>query len=336
MPDVLSYVDKALNTAHMDAVDALRAFFLLAAATTISISLPSSLRDRFLLYGPRATTTPPDAQADGANSSRPDAQSPKESQAQDSPSGIGFLDYLATWQVPHSYFTQFYVASMASSVFWAIQLCCRGRVFQCIVSRISEEHLHQSMTLTQVLICWILLAIQGSRRLWECLIFAKPSTSKMGIAHWLLGVVHYIAVGIAIWIEGSGAILTSSLTLADFQFTNAPSLRTFACVPLFLIASGLQHDCHHFLFSLKKYTLPDHPLFRGVVCPHYGAECVIYLSLTYLAAPPGQVVNKTMLSCLIFVVVNLGLTAQTTKIWYMQKFGRQAVQDRWLMIPYVV
>lgn len=133
----------------------------------------------------------------------------------------------------------------------------------------------------------------------------------------------------------SGAIRTRSLTLADLQITNAPTVRTFLCVPLFLIASGLQHDCHHFLFSLKKYTLPDHPLFCGIVCPHYGAECLIYLSLTYLAAPPGQVVNKTMLSCLAFIAVNLGLTAQNTKTWYMQKFGREAVQDRWLMIPYI-
>ena len=133
----------------------------------------------------------------------------------------------------------------------------------------------------------------------------------------------------------SGAIRSRSLGLADLQITNAPTVRTFLCVPLFLIASGLQHDCHHFLFSLKKYTLPDHPLFRGIVCPHYGAECLIYLSLTYLAAPPGQVVNKTMLSCLAFVAVNLGLTAQNTKTWYMEKFGREAVQDRWLMIPYI-
>lgn len=132
-----------------------------------------------------------------------------------------------------------------------------------------------------------------------------------------------------------GSILSRSLTLDDFKITNAPSLRTFLCVPLFLVASGLQHDCHHFLFSLKKYTLPGHPIFRGIVCPHYGAECVIYLSLALLAAPPGQMVNKTMFTCLAFVAVNLALTAQTTKQWYIQKFGRDAVQNRWLMIPYV-
>jgi 3-oxo-5-alpha-steroid 4-dehydrogenase 3 len=77
-------------------------------------------------------------------------------------------------------------------------------VFEAIASRVSEEHLQQSMSLTQLLICWILLAIQGSRRLWESITFAKPSSSKMGFAHWLLGLGFYLAAGIAIWIEGSG------------------------------------------------------------------------------------------------------------------------------------
>jgi 3-oxo-5-alpha-steroid 4-dehydrogenase 3 len=256
--------------------------------------------------------------------------------------------------VPHSYFTQFYIASVLSSAFWGLQLFFRGCVFQAIASRVSEEHRLESMSLTQIMICWLLLAMQGSRRLWECFVFAKPSTSKMWFVHWLLGLGFYLAAGVAIWIEGSGmdtlhmckgislltsrpvgTILTRPLTIDHVKITNAPSVRTFFCVPLFLIASGMQHDCHHFLFSLKKYTLPDHPIFRGIVCPHYGAECVIYLSLAILAAPPGQWVNKTMLSCLAFVAVNLGLTAQTTKQWYMQKFNKEAVQDRWLMIPYV-
>lgn len=130
------------------------------------------------------------------------------------------------------------------------------------------------------------------------------------------------------------------LTLEHLKITRAPSLRTFLCIPLFLVASGMQHDCHHFLFSLKKYTLPDHPIFRAVVCPHYGAECIIYLSLALLGAPRGQFVNKTLLTCLAFVAVNLGVTAQTTKQWYLEKFGGdrddlEQIKSRWLMIPYI-
>ncbi|KAJ5923802.1 hypothetical protein N7466_007989 [Penicillium verhagenii] len=311
-------IDRALEALAMDAIDALRGFFLLAAATTITISIPSSLRSRFLVYGPRAVPA-----------------SATESSTSKAPASSGLLDYLATWQVPHSYFAQFYIASVLSSTFWAIQLVFRGRVFQLIATRISEEHARQSISLTQVLICWILLAIQGSRRLWESYKFAKPSSSQISVAHWALGLGFYLAAGVAIWIEGSSAILSHRLTVDDVKMTNAPTMRTFLCVPLFLMASGLQHDCHHFLFSLKKYTLPDHPIFRGAVCPHYGAECIIYLSLALLAAPPGQMVNKTLLACFAFVAVNLGLTARTTKEWYVQKFGREAVQDRWLMVPWI-
>ncbi|KAJ5764211.1 hypothetical protein N7533_002892 [Penicillium manginii] len=310
-------IDAALEATGMDAVDALRAFFLLAAATTVSVSIPSSLRSRFLVYGPLPIPTV----KGGASIS-------------------GTLDYLATWQVPHSYFTQFYIASVVSSVFWAVQLLCRGSLFEAIASRVGEEHRVQTMSLSQVLVCWILLAMQGSRRLWESSSFAKPSTSKMWFVHWILGLGFYLAAGVAIWIEGSEALMNFNITLDYIKITRAPSIRTFLCVPLFLMASGMQHDCHHFLFSLKKYTLPDHPIFRAVVCPHYGAECVIYLSLAFLGAPRGQSVNKTLLACSAFVAVNLGLTARTTKQWYLEKFGGdkddlEQIKSRWLMIPYI-
>ncbi|KAF7521982.1 hypothetical protein PCG10_007763 [Penicillium crustosum] len=320
---ISQWVDNTLEATGMDAVDALRAFFLLAAATTISVSIPTSLRSRFLAYGPRANPA-----SISTGSAPPRAQNP-------SAESKGFLDYLATWQVPHSYFTHFYVASVLSSVFWVAQLLSRGVVFQAIASRVSEDHQRHSMSLTQLVICCVLLAIQGSRRLWECFVFSKPSSAQMWFMHWLLGLGFYLAAGVAIWIEGSGTLLTKNLTLAHLQMTNAPNLRTFFLIPLFLVASGLQHDSHHYLYSLKKYTLPEHPMFRGVVCPHYGAECIIYLSLALLAAPRGEWVNKTMLSCLAFVAVNLGLTARNTKTWYAQKFGKDSVQDWWLMIPHV-
>ncbi|KAK4918374.1 hypothetical protein LTR66_016877 [Elasticomyces elasticus] len=307
-----AWVDKTLEVTGMDAVDALRAFFLLAAATTITISIPASLRSRFLVYGPRASSTQPSTSQNK-----------------------GFLDTLATWQVPHSYFTQFYIASILSSIFWAVQITCRGALFQAIATRVSEEHRRPSMSITQLVICCVLLFMQGSRRLWECITFSKPSTSRMWFVHWILGLGFYLAAGVAIWIEGSGVLLTTEFSIAHFQMTNAPSLKTFALVPLFLVASGLQHDSHHYLSSLKKYTLPEHPMFRGVVCPHYGAECVIYLSLALVAAPRGEFINKTMLTCFIFVAVNLGLTARNTKEWYAQKFGNESVKDWWFMVPYV-
>lgn len=106
--------------------------------------------------------------------------------------------------MPHSYFAQFYIVSVVSSLFWGFQLFCRGNVFQAIASRVSEEHQLHSMALSQVMVSWVLLALQGSRRLWESHVFQKPSSSQMWIVHWLLGIGFYLAAGVAIWIEGSG------------------------------------------------------------------------------------------------------------------------------------
>jgi 3-oxo-5-alpha-steroid 4-dehydrogenase 3 / polyprenol reductase len=65
------------------------------------------------------------------------------------------------------------------------------------------------------------------------------------------------------------------------------------------------------------------------------AECAIYTSLAIIAAPPGEVVNKTILAGLVFVVINLGVSAQISKDWYEGKFGRELMQNKWRMIPFI-
>jgi 3-oxo-5-alpha-steroid 4-dehydrogenase 3 len=121
----------------------------------------------------------------------------------------------------------------------------------------------------------------------------------------------------------------------DSATISAPSLRTLLCLPLFLFASGLQYDCHQHLSTLKKYTVPTHPWFRRLVCPHYTAECVIYLALSIMAAPKGSLVNKTMLTVLIFVTTNLAITADKARAFYIQKFGHDSVSSKWRIIPFV-
>lgn len=116
---------------------------------------------------------------------------------------------------------------------------------------------------------------------------------------------------------------------------SAPSRKTVAGVLIFLVASVAQHICHQYLASLPKYTLPQHPFFRSIVCPHYTAECLIYLSITVLSTPRGQSLNKTMFTGLGFVVVNLGVTADSARTWYTRKFGQNQISGRWRMIPYV-
>lgn len=211
------------------------------------------------------------------------------------------------------------------------------------------------------------MAIHGVRRLLESMKTTSTlSKSSMFIAHWFLGILFYLAMGVAVWIEGIGTNKTpdiivysrhkyrsvrfglsqvanfavidvDALVSPEFSFRRViwslPLFRTMLWLPVFIIASGIQHDCHQYLSSLPKYTLPTLPMFQGLICPHYSAECVIYLSLAILAAPRGAVVNRTILASFVFVSVNLSITATKTKKWYAEKFSKEAVASRWIMVP---
>ena len=114
---------------------------------------------------------------------------------------------------------------------------------------------------------------------------------------------------------------------------SALTLKAIIGIPVFILASGIQHDCHAYLASLPKYTLPVHPMFQNFICPHYTAECLIYLSLAFIAAPKDALINRTMFAAFVFASANLTVTAATSKEWYERKFGKDAVAHRWIMVP---
>lgn len=125
------------------------------------------------------------------------------------------------------------------------------------------------------------------------------------------------------------------LTLDSDVLTAEATTKAAIALPLFSWGWVMQHRCHKQLAGLKKYSLPDQGMFRYLVCPHYTCECLIYLSLAIIAAPEGLWWNRTLLSVLVFVVMNLGVTAHGTKNWYMEKFGRAKVVQKWNMIPFL-
>jgi 3-oxo-5-alpha-steroid 4-dehydrogenase 3 / polyprenol reductase len=300
-------------TSIMDTVAALRIGYLLSAAAILVVYVIPALRDRFLVYGPR----------DGL------AHNKRRSREQQ-----GFhmktLDYFASIKVPHSWFKHFYMLSMVSSAMWLQQLYTRGPMLQNVLRATSKDR--PSMSFNQLVLCCMLLAIQGSRRLYESTVLTKPSTSQMWVGHYLLGLLYYAAMGVAIWIEGAKALVSTDEPLGN-AIISAPSMSTFIFLPIFSFASGIQHDAHVYLSSLRKYELPSHPAFHSLISPHYTAECAIYLSLTFLAAPEGRLVNKTLLTAFIFVVIELGVSADISKRWYVQKFGADQVEYKRRMIP---
>ncbi|KAH7402279.1 hypothetical protein DE146DRAFT_609906 [Phaeosphaeria sp. MPI-PUGE-AT-0046c] len=270
---------------------ALRASYLAASLLILVIQLTPALRRRFLAYGSRATPHP----STGA------AEPPVKQSA-----FHRLLDRAAAIQVPHNYFTHFYITSVACSLFWACWL------------RVWEATPHMQLV-------WSLMLLQGVRRMFESFAYTSTSTSSMWFAHWVLGLLFYLTINVAIWIEG---------------LDSPPRLwATAVLVPAILTAHVLQHSYHAYLYRLrtenKGYQLPLHPVFSNLLCPHYTCEVVIYLLLSFLAAPQRRMVNWTLVCATIFVATNLGVTAAGTKEWYTHKFGLAKVGPRKRMIPRV-
>ncbi len=111
------------------------------------------------------------------------------------------LDKLAKLQVPHTWFTHFYMVSVASSAFWAYQLATAGVVFRLLDSRYATDG-QGGMTMNQILITWVVMAFHGARRLYESVRLLKPSAARMPLTSYALAIAFYLAVGISVWVEG--------------------------------------------------------------------------------------------------------------------------------------
>lgn len=155
------------------------------------------MRSRFLAYGSRAS------QSKSEEAVKVGQASTYTSTLRSSGMSVGgILDHIATYRVPHSYFTHFYVVSVLSSMFWCAQILTKGRTFTGIASYALTTSNVPSMSVERVALTWSLMTLQGTRRLYECVALTKPSEAKMWVGHWLIGIGFYIAMGAAVWVEG--------------------------------------------------------------------------------------------------------------------------------------
>lgn len=79
----------------------------------------------------------------------------------------------------------------------------------------------------------------------------------------------------------------------------------------------------------SSHALPrGHWGFGRVACPHYTCEAVLYLALALLFAS-SRGGNGTAGLLAVWVAVNLGVTAEKTRRWYRQRWGRCACVYIW-------
>jgi 3-oxo-5-alpha-steroid 4-dehydrogenase 3 / polyprenol reductase len=157
-----------------------RVCFILATTAAILANSVPPLKKAWVVYGSRRTDVP--------------HRTPQSSR---------FLDYAGGFQVPHSWFTSFYIASISSSIFWAFQIVARGHIFKYLVSHSADPAgVPTGMTINQVVIAWAFMALHGTRRLYESISLNKPSQAKMPIMGWAVGIAFYLGVGLSVWVEG--------------------------------------------------------------------------------------------------------------------------------------
>ena len=181
-----------------------QAFYLVASAIILTLVLmPATVSGLIMSYGPRSLTRPSQITQEAA----PDGAAP------------GLLESLvgrvtSYGQVPHAWFSHFYVVSMLWSCFWLGEFISgKGLLFDIARAQTlsdASSASSSSMALGQIWLVWGLLLLQVVRRAFEHAVYFKPSPSRMWCVPWLLGLAFYTVTSVAVWVEGSRQSLLGS------------------------------------------------------------------------------------------------------------------------------
>lgn len=207
-----------------------------------------------------------------------------------------FFYSLWTMTVPKRWFTHMYIVGMVAS---AIALR------------------------SQFSLPLLLFSLHVMRRFLECIFMTHFGTSRMHIAGYLCGILHYVLVPI---------------TFVRGHYNSSPF--DILWLILFALSSFFQWRVHKYFFAVnerreedngrKIYCLPAGPMFSLVCCPHYLAEILLYISLSLL------VPSICTAALVLWVTSNLCVVGRNQYLWYERQFGDKATSKRWnAVIPYV-
>lgn len=207
--------------------------------------------------------------------------------------------------------------------------------------------------LLQLQVVLILWTCHVLRRLLESLFLTHYGDSRMHVAGFLAGIVHYITVPIC-FREASAAASgvsnsVSSGVSVDFDsssFAVLMLLRVMAC-SLFVLANFYQFESHQILFQMKEqqrvapdpsvYQLPTQSWFAVVCVPHYTAEVLVYLSLALLLLPLREECSGCWSPALLVVWVgsNLSVVAHKQHQWYLNQYPTKVPRPWYKLFPYI-
>lgn len=193
-----------------------------------------------------------------------------------------------------------------------------------------------------------LLGIHLTRRLYECLhVHRTTSQSKMHLAGYLLGVLHYLLLPIVfvpLPCDHGREATVSSHELRESKVSLV--IRTAAS--LFCLWAQCQQYWHHCLLAKLRlpntstsnaktvYRLPVGGWFRFVTCPHYLAEILIYLAFAILLEMQKEhsAHNRFRHFVLLgWVAINLTVSALSNHQWYTEHIPNHTQLGRKAIVP---
>lgn len=218
----------------------------------------------------------------------------------------------------------------------------------------------------------ILLLLHLVRRWYECIVVHKwKPTSKMHLAGYLLGLIHYALLPLVFISTLHDKSSQRRLMVADNGLFIKMSI--LICLMVGIWAQYEQHVHHIILSRLRRtthqqghslYGIPDGRWFQLISCPHYFAEIIIYVAWAVLLQLPSSTSSTssgssfqfsrlaspddTMFWLLlrnlklyrpwilcIWVTTNLAVSAKKNHIWYLQHFPNYASLQRKILIPWI-
>ncbi|XP_028260091.1 polyprenal reductase [Parambassis ranga] len=186
-----------------------------------------------------------------------------------------------------------------------------------------------STVLVQLLLC-----LHSLRRLLECLFVSVFSDGVMHVVQYVFGLGYYVILGLTVLCsdregEGTGTLLSQLEWLHVLGFV------------LFIGSSLLQHQSMVLLAQLRtgksgsvetlNHRVPKGGWFELVSCPHYFAELLIYISLSFVF----RGLSFTWWLVVLYVLFNQALAAQLCHDLYTSKYESYP-RNRRAFIPFLL
>ncbi|CAH0717475.1 unnamed protein product, partial [Brenthis ino] len=255
-------------------------------------------------------------------------------------------NYLQIIEVPKALYRHFYAFS---SVFSGVTLlyaffvyCFEFSVHRYIVVilKLLLEQDEPSVSAPAVLLALSLLTIQCIRRCYETYylqVFAK--SSKMNLSHYLVGLVHYFAVIVAV--VGQAPLFCGPHNQEKVTWNDTKTLiLSVPCTIIFLRAWYEQYKSNIIFANLRKdkksgevvteeHKIPHGRLFEHISSPHRLCEIILYIVLVLL------IPTRTFFCIFLWVIANQVQTAIHAHAWYKKTF-KDYPSNRTALIPKVL